>query len=72
VEREVALEPGLTRAHARRLAQLGCADDRELAARIRKGEFDDRAEQVRGLVGASVHDKLLVANPRWLEEDGAS
>ena len=26
---------------------LGCADDRELAARIRCGELDDRAEEVR-------------------------
>ncbi len=68
-ERELALEPGLTRAHADRLAQLGCADDRALADRIRSGELDDRADQVRTLVAASVHDKLLVANPRWLDDD---
>lgn len=69
VERELALEPGLTQAHAARLAELGCADDRELAGRIRTGELDDRADEVRALVAASVHDKLLVANPGWLESD---
>lgn len=70
VERELALEPGLTQAHAARLAQLGCTDDRELASRIRGGELDDRADEVRALVALSVHDKLLVANPVWLEPDG--
>jgi hypothetical protein len=69
VERELALEPGLTEAHVARLGELGCADDRELAAGIRTGAFDDRLEAVRRLVAASVHDKLLVANPAWLEED---
>ena len=69
VERELALEPGLTQAHAARLAQLGCADDRDLAACIRGGELDDRADQVRSLVAVSVHDKLLVANPGWLQPD---
>jgi len=69
VERELALEPGLTEAHAARLAQLGCGDDRELAARIRDGQLDDRVDEVRTLVAASVHDKLLVANPGWLDDD---
>ncbi len=68
VERELALEPELTRAHGERLARLGCADDRELAARIRSGELDARADEVRTLVAESVHDKLLVANPGWLAE----
>ena len=70
VERELALEPGLTRAHATRLAELGCADDGALVGRIRSGELDDRAEEVRTLVAASVHDKLLVANPGWLAPEG--
>jgi hypothetical protein len=53
--------------HAQRLAQLGCADDDELARRIRNGELDDRLDEVRTLVWASVRDKLAVANPRYLE-----
>ena len=32
------------------------------------GELDDRLDEVRTLVAASVHDKLLVANPGWLDE----
>jgi hypothetical protein len=67
LEREVALEPGLSEAHALRLQALGCDSDVQLAARIRAGELDDRYEEVRTLVGASVHDKLLVANPAWLD-----
>jgi aminoglycoside phosphotransferase (APT) family kinase protein len=69
VERELALEPDLTQAHLERLADLGCTDDRDLAARIRSGALDARAEAVRVLVAASVHDKLLVANPGWLDDD---
>lgn len=68
VERQLALEPGLSQAHAARLADLGCADDDALATRIRSGSLDDRLDEVRSLVAASVHDKLLVANPGWLAE----
>jgi aminoglycoside phosphotransferase (APT) family kinase protein len=67
LEREVALEPGLSQAHADRLARLGCTSEAELAARIRAGELDDRLDEVRTLVAGSVHDKLLVANPAWLD-----
>ena len=69
VERELALGTGPAAAHAERLAALGCADDRALAARIRSGALDDRAEEVRTAVAASVQDKLRVANPAWLEPD---
>lgn len=67
VEREIALEPALSDAHHVRLTALGCEDDRVLAASIRAGELDERVEEVRQAVAASVRDKLLVANPRWLE-----
>lgn len=66
VERELALGPEHAEAHRARLAQLGVADDRELAAAIRSGTLDDRADEVRALVWASVRDKLAVANPRYL------
>jgi len=66
VERELRLGQGQAAAHAVRLAQLGCADDAELAARIRDGAFDDRLEEVRELVLADVRDKLAVANPKHL------
>lgn len=67
VERELALGPAQARAHTARLEQLGVDDDAELAAAIRSGELDNRAEEVRRLVWASVRDKLAVANPRYLD-----
>jgi hypothetical protein len=67
VERELALGPAQAEAHAARLAVLGCADEAELAARIRDGSLDDRLDEVRALVRESVADKLAVANPRYAD-----
>ena len=69
VERELAQGSGPIAAHAERLRSLDCADDRELAAKIRRGDFDARLAEVRLAVAASVEDKLLVANPEWLQPD---
>lgn len=66
VERELSLGPAQAAEHSARLAQLGCADDAALAAAIRSGELNDRLEEVRALVRASVVDKLRVANPKHL------
>ena len=66
VERELALGEAQHHAHEARLAQLGVADDAELAAAIRSGALDDRLDEVRDLVWASVRDKLAVANPNYL------
>lgn len=68
VERELALGAAQAEAHRARLATLGVADDAELAARIRAGDFDDRYEEVRAVVLATVRDKLAVANPRHLDD----
>jgi hypothetical protein len=65
VEREIELGPAQEAAHRDRLAQLGVADDAELAAAIRGRAFDDRAEELRGLLAEAVRDKLAVANPRY-------
>lgn len=67
VEREIELGPAQQAAHRLRLDRLGVADDAELAAAIRSGALDDRADEVRDLVWASVRDKLAVANPRHLD-----
>ena len=67
VERELVLGPAHASAHAARLERLGVHDDAELAAAIRSGALDDRAEEVRALVWASVRDKLAVANPGYLD-----
>ena len=67
VERELVLGPAQAEAHAERLARFGVADDAELARRIRAGELDDRLDEVKAAVAASVRDKLTVANPRYLD-----
>ena len=67
VERELHLGPEMAAAHRERLDRLGVADDAELAARIRRGELADRAEEVRAVLREAVTDKLRVANPKYLD-----
>ena len=67
VEREMQVGPTQAAVHRDRLARLGCADEAELAHRIREGELDDRLAEVRELVWATVKDKLMVANPGYLD-----
>jgi len=66
VERELTLGPAMASAHAERLADLGVSSERELADRIRSGEWstDDRA--LLDAIRQTVVDKLAVANPRYL------
>jgi hypothetical protein len=40
--------------------------ERELAAAIRAGTLDDRLDEVRAHVRATVREKLLIANPGYL------
>ncbi len=68
VERELAAGGEDVRRHRERLAQLGFADDVELARALRRGEVQaERMPAVRAAVLASVEDKLQVANPKHLE-----
>lgn len=67
-ERELALGPGQAEAHRARLARLGFLDEGALAAAIRSGALDDRYEDVAAAVRDTIRDKLLVANPAYLEE----
>jgi hypothetical protein len=60
------LGPAQEAAHDARLAQLGVASDAELAAAIRRREFDDRSDELRSLLTEAVLDKLAVANPRYV------
>ena len=69
VERQLTLGPGHEQLHAAGLAELGCADDAELTARIRAGELDGDAAHVRHVVARSVRAKLEVSNPSWLVPD---
>lgn len=75
VERELELGEVQAAAHRARLDVLGVADTAELAARIRSGDLDDRADELRELLRLDVVDKLRVANPGYLESadrDGVS
>jgi hypothetical protein len=78
VERELKLGPGLEPTErARAAALLGHDGDvnaleRELAAAIRSGALDDRIDDVRAHVRATVREKLLIANPAYLPGDAAT
>jgi aminoglycoside phosphotransferase (APT) family kinase protein len=67
VERELELGGAMAAAHEARLATLGYADDAALASAIRAGKLDDRIDEVTAAVQASVLDKVLVANPKYLD-----
>ncbi len=67
VERELAVGDDHAARHEDRLRSLGVPDDVELVAAIRERRLDDRGSEVRELLRASVVDKLLVANPKYLE-----
>jgi hypothetical protein len=68
VARELVLGPEQSAAHRTRLAGLGVHSDAELAAAIRSGALDARADEVRAAVRATVADKLAVANPGYRTE----
>jgi aminoglycoside phosphotransferase (APT) family kinase protein len=65
-EREALLAPAHEQAHRNRLAGLGCADDKDLCAKIRDGSLDHRSGEVAAAVTATAVDKLTVANPAHL------
>jgi hypothetical protein len=67
VQRELELGPEQAAAHRARLNALGFADEAELAAAIRRGDVDDRYDEIKSAVAATVTDKLKVANPKYLD-----
>jgi len=64
--REILLGRELDERRQRRLSDLGFASDEELALAIRAGAIEPDAPAVVRAVADTVHDKLLVANPRYL------
>jgi hypothetical protein len=66
IERELRDGPAMADAHRERLATLGFTTEAELADAIRSGALDDRYDEVAAIVRATVHDKLSVANPKYL------
>jgi aminoglycoside phosphotransferase (APT) family kinase protein len=68
VERELASGAADEAAHAGRLAALGYASDRELAAAIRAGSAGPAAD-LSASVWTSVLAKLRIANPTYIRPD---
>ncbi len=66
VQRELELGDQQRDAHAHRLQALDVPDERALADAIRSGKLEKRHEEVLQMVAATVRDKLLVANPKYL------
>ena len=64
VQRELE-HPDLVGAHSERLQALGFESDAELAAAIRRGDLDDRYDEVKAAIKRSVDDKLRIANPNY-------
>ncbi|MFM8506467.1 MAG: DUF6285 domain-containing protein [Actinomycetota bacterium] len=69
VQRELLNFARQRSAHRSRLAGLGHTDDRSLANAIRSGAHDDNLEELAAVLRESIHDKVAVANPRWLQSD---
>ncbi|HXQ62374.1 MAG TPA: phosphotransferase family protein [Acidimicrobiales bacterium] len=65
VGRQVALGPRQESEYAELLGQIGLRNTAELADAIRTGHLDDRADEVRAVVSASVAAKLAVAHPGY-------
>jgi hypothetical protein len=64
--RELRAAPTNSADHTERLARLGCADDRALAAAIRSGALDDRYDALSSEIRRMVWDKIQVTNPRYV------
>lgn len=67
VMREMELGDAQAATHAERLRSLGVASEEELAAAIRSGSLDDRLDEIRAAVRATVADKLAVAHPGYIK-----
>ena len=67
VERELRDGSAMAVAHRERLAALGFDSEQALADAIRSGAVDDRYDEVAAAVRATVHDKLAIANPKYLD-----
>ena len=66
VGRELEHSAEHTEMRAAALASVGCADERELAREIREGGLDASDPRVLAAVRDTVHAKLQVANPSYL------
>lgn len=68
VERQLTNASADDAAHEVRLVALDCADDAELASRIRAGHYDEDPDIV-DLLRAIVADKVRTTNPSYAVSD---
>jgi hypothetical protein len=68
VERALEDDGAYDRAHASRLAELGAADDEDLARAIRDGQLDGRITEVVAALRASTTQLVAITNPRYLAD----
>lgn len=68
VERELLANPTPETRHREALAGLGYSDEAELAAAIRSGDLDDRAEDVVACLHALTSLHLATTNPGYQEK----
>ena len=66
VQREIELGAAQEAAQQARLDALDFESDADLVAAIRRGDIDDRYDEIKAVVYDSVVDKLRVANPKYL------
>jgi hypothetical protein len=67
VERELTAQSAVV---TDRLAELGFADEVQMAAAIRAGTLDDRADDVLPMLRMLVRHRLAVAHPGYDESSG--
>ena len=63
--RELALGPSQAARRAGELASLGVGSEAALAAAVRRGDLDDRYDELVAVLASGVVAKLAVANPRY-------
>ena len=67
VQREIESGSRHEADHLERLVHMGYSSDADLAASIREGRHDHELGHVLSQLRGAVHDKLSVANPKYME-----
>ena len=67
VQREIESGSRHEADHLERLSRLGYSSDADLAASIREGRHDHELGSLLAQLRGAVHDKLSVANPKYME-----
>ena len=63
VARELQLGPAQQARYREGLARFGVTNEPELARAVRRGDLDDRSDELAAFLATSVTDKLIVAHP---------